>query len=165
MVEDIGHGLCRPAAAFEQSDLKVRGWAILNMHRIEKGKETDAALGLCNDDFTTESFRCVELTFADQTFADRHLITKSPLDSEEGPVGHWRSVQLIDRFLIFQKYCHTCARTNILSAFWTVLRRWAIVIEVRPSWAFSRASCTTWKGFKYKYIILDYRKQNLTFGS
>ena len=39
------------------------------------------------DDFTTESFHRVELTFADQTFADRHLIIKSPMDREEGPVG------------------------------------------------------------------------------
>ena len=39
------------------------------------------------DDFTTESFRRVELTFADQTFADGDLIIKSPMDREEGPVG------------------------------------------------------------------------------
>ena len=44
------------------------------------------------NDFTTESFRRVELTFAhqtfaDQTFADGHLIIKSPMDREEGPVG------------------------------------------------------------------------------
>ena len=51
---------------------------------------------------------------------------------------------------------HTCARTNILSAFWTVLRRWAIVIEVLPSWAFSRASCTTWKRYKWKYTAKFY---------
>ena len=37
------------------------------------------------DDFTTESFRRVE--FADQTFADGHLIIKSPINREEGPVG------------------------------------------------------------------------------
>ena len=41
MVEDIGHGLFRPGAAFEKSNLKVRGLAILNTHRIENGKETD----------------------------------------------------------------------------------------------------------------------------
>ena len=38
-------------------------------------------------DFTTESFRGVKLTFADQTFADGHLIIKSPMDRKEGPVG------------------------------------------------------------------------------
>ena len=37
----------------------------------------------------------------------------------------------------------TWANTNILSAFWTVLKRWPIVTEVLPSWAFSKASCTT----------------------
>ena len=36
---------------------------------------------------TTDSFCRVELTFADQTFADGHLIIKSPMDREEGPVG------------------------------------------------------------------------------
>ena len=36
---------------------------------------------------STILFRRVELTFADETLADRHLIIKSPMDREEGPVG------------------------------------------------------------------------------
>ena len=50
------------------------------------------------DDFMTDSFHRVELTFADQTFADGHFIIKSPLDREKGPVGPGRS-----EFSLFSK--------------------------------------------------------------
>ena len=44
------------------------------------------------DDFTTKSFSCVELIFADQTFANQtfaggHRIINSPMDGKEGPKG------------------------------------------------------------------------------
>ena len=37
--------------------------------------------------FYAGSFRQVELTFADQTFANGHLIIKSPMNRQEGPAG------------------------------------------------------------------------------
>ena len=54
-----------------------------------------------------------------------------------------------------------CEMTSILSMFCTVLSRWAMVMDVRPSCALSRASWTIWKAkenlrYQVHFYIIEF---------